>query len=65
MSRDRRSNSLKLGIFFLSALILTLVVYVLRGMAILSFIPGGLILLLLAITLFSGLAYGIALTNRY
>ena len=42
-----------------------LIVYLLRGVGILSFIPGGLILLLLLIAIFSGLMWGIMATLRY
>lgn len=40
-------------------------VYLLRGIGILSFIPGGIILLLLLITIVSGLMWGIMATLRY
>ena len=56
--------SLIFKIFILSALIF-LVVYLLRGLGILSFIPGGTILVLLFITISAGLTWGIIATLRY
>jgi hypothetical protein len=40
-------------------------VYFLRGLGWLSFLPGGLILLLLLISLGSGLTWGIVKTRKY
>ena len=51
-------------IFILSALIF-LIVYLLRGLGILSFIPGGTLLVLLFITISTGLTWGIIATLRY
>ena len=51
-------------IFIGSALIFTFI-YLLRGMGILSFIPGGSILVLLFITISAGLTWGIMATLRY
>ncbi|MFM7908286.1 MAG: hypothetical protein ACKPA9_25015 [Microcystis sp.] len=42
-----RSNSSYLKSLFFGFLLVTVLVYVLRGMGILSFLPGGLILLLI------------------
>ena len=42
-----------------------LVVYLLRGIGILSFIPGGIVLILLLITISSALMWGIIATLRY
>ena len=50
--------------FIYSALIF-IFVYLLRGFGILSFIPGGIILLLLLITIATGLMWGIVSTLRY
>ena len=50
---------------FANSAIAFLIVYLLRGVGILSFIPGGLILLLLLIAIFSGLMWGIMATLRY
>ena len=51
-------------IFILSASIF-LIVYLLRGLGILSFIPGGTLLVLLFITISTGLTWGIIATLRY
>lgn len=42
-----------------------LIVYLLRGVGILSYIPGGIILTLLLITIISGLMWAIMATWRY
>ena len=42
-----------------------LAIYLLRGFGILSFLPGGIILFLLAVALSSGLLWGIVATLRY
>lgn len=41
-------------LIFLAALGLTVFVWVLRGFAILSFVPGGILLLLILFTVFTG-----------
>lgn len=51
-------------IFTYSALAF-LVTYILRGFGILSFLPGGIILILLLITISTGLMWGIVKTLRY
>jgi len=50
---------------FCLAIATFLFVYLLRGFGIVSFLPGGVILLLLVITIFSGLMWGINATKRY
>ena len=50
---------------FITSLVIFIVVYILRGSGILSFLPGGIILLLLLLTLSLGLAWGIKRTIRY
>ena len=50
---------------FLISLVSFIIVYILRGLGFLSFLPGGIIILLLLITLGSGLAWGIRKTIRY
>ncbi|HHP7232937.1 MAG TPA: hypothetical protein ACFCUY_19045 [Xenococcaceae cyanobacterium] len=50
---------------FIVSLVIFLIVYILRGLGILSFLPGGVLLLLLLITLSTGLAWGIKRTLRY
>jgi len=52
-----RSSYLK-SLFF-GFLLVTVLVYILRGMGILSFLPGGLILLLILSSVVTGIIYGI------
>ncbi|MFM7351624.1 MAG: hypothetical protein ACKO1G_00805 [Microcystis aeruginosa] len=58
-----RSSYLK-SLFF-GFLLVTVLVYVLRGMGILSFLPGGLILLLILSSVVTGILYGIDKTRRF
>ncbi|MFM8309455.1 MAG: hypothetical protein ACKN87_21120 [Microcystis aeruginosa] len=60
-----RSNSSYLKSLFLGFLLVTVLVYILRGMGILSFLPGGLILLLILSSLVTGILYGIDKTRRF
>ncbi len=50
---------------FIFSAIAFIAVYLLRGVGWLSFVPGGIILLLLAISLGSGVIWGIVKTRRY
>lgn len=50
---------------FTYSAVVFLVVYLLRGVGILSYIPGGIILTLLLITIVSGLMWAIMATWRY
>jgi hypothetical protein len=64
MSKSVRArNSLFVYLFSLS-LLLTLTVYVLRGFQVLTFIPGGIIFILLAISIVTGLLYGLERMKR-
>ncbi|CCI01194.1 MULTISPECIES: hypothetical protein [Microcystis] len=60
-----RSNSSYLKSLFFGFLLVTVLVYVLRGMGILSFLPGGLILLLILSSVVTGILYGIDKTRRF
>ncbi|AVQ72680.1 hypothetical protein B5D77_16395 [Microcystis sp. MC19] len=60
-----RSNSSYLKYLFLGFLLVTVLVYILRGMGILSFLPGGLILLLILSSVVTGFIYGIDKTRRF
>ncbi|MFM7478468.1 MAG: hypothetical protein ACKO2T_22850, partial [Microcystis aeruginosa] len=59
------SNSSYLKSLFFGFLLVTVLVYVLRGMGILSFLPGGLILLLILSSVVTGILYGIDKTRRF
>ena len=58
-----RSSYLK-SLFF-GFLLVTVLVYILRGMGILSFLPGGLILLLILSSVVTVIIYGIDKTRRF
>ena len=60
-----RSNSSYLKSLFFGSLLVTVLVYILRGMGILSFLPGGLILLLILSSVVKGIIYGIDKTRRF
>ncbi|GBL12792.1 hypothetical protein MTo_00079 [Microcystis aeruginosa NIES-1211] len=60
-----RSNSSYLKYLFLGFLLVTVLVYILRGMGILSFLPGGLILLLILSSVVTGFIYGVDKTRRF
>ena len=60
-----RSNSSYFKSLFFGFLLVTVLVYILRGMGILSFLPGGLILLLILSSVVTGIIYGIDKTRRF
>ena len=60
-----RSNSSYLKSLFFGFLLVTVLVYILRGMGILSFLHGGLILLLILSSVVTGILYGIDKTRRF
>ncbi len=62
---SQRSRHSGFVIPFISILILTVVVYLLRGLAVLAFLPGGVILGLMGLTLLLGVLYGIDKTRRF
>ena len=53
-----------LNIFFIS-LMGFIALYILRGIGFITFLPGGVITILLLIAIISGLIWGIAKTRRY
>jgi 1,4-dihydroxy-2-naphthoate octaprenyltransferase len=65
MSKSTRSDTKMLRNLFLSLLVITLAIYVLRGLGILTFIPGGIILIAIALSIISGILYGIRKTQRF
>ena len=50
---------------FLATLVVTILVYLLRGFGILTFIPGGIITLLILLSLATGIVYGVDKTKRF
>ncbi|ACK70797.1 conserved hypothetical protein [Gloeothece citriformis PCC 7424] len=65
MSKYNSFRQSRFTYFFVASLLLTLVVYILRGIGTLSFIPGGLILILIALSIITGLIYAIDKTKRF
>lgn len=65
MSRSSRSGISSFASVFLGSLLLTILVYGLRGVGILTFIPGGIILALIGLSIVTGLIYGIQKTKRF
>ncbi|MGB5771246.1 MAG: hypothetical protein WBM32_15475 [Crocosphaera sp.] len=47
------------------SVLITLTTYILRGLGILGFIPGSVILLLMTISIFLGILYSISLIRRF
>ena len=64
MSHFRRSGS-SLFTWLIALVATTSAVYLLRGFGILTFIPGGVILILIALSLITGIIYGIQKTKRF
>lgn len=62
---SQRSRRSVFAIPFISVLILTVLVYLLRGFGVLAFLPGGIILGLMGLTLLLGVIYGIDKTRRF
>lgn len=60
-----RFNTLTLAYIFSILVSLTIVVYLLRGFGILSFMPGGVIWFFVLLSIASGVIYGIQKTKRY
>nr|WP_041933829.1 hypothetical protein [Gloeothece verrucosa] len=65
MSKPIFSRQSRFSYFFVASLLLTVIVYILRGVGVLSFIPGGLILILIASSIITGLIYAIDRTRRF
>jgi hypothetical protein len=47
------------------SVLITVTTYILRGLGILGFIPGSVILLLMTISIFLGILYSISLIRRF
>jgi hypothetical protein len=58
-----RNSSFLLPLF--AVLILTVLIYFLRGIGVLSFLPGGILLLLIGLSLILGISYSIDKTRRF
>ncbi|MGQ4649672.1 hypothetical protein [Lyngbya aestuarii] len=65
MSSSPPSDTLKFAYTFGITLAITVFVYLLRGFGLLTFIPGGVIYLLILLSIATGIIYGIQKTRRY
>lgn len=65
MTNSRHSRNFWLTRTFVSLLALTLLVYVLRGLEVLTFLPGGILLGLIFLCVVTGIALSIAKTRRF
>jgi hypothetical protein len=54
-----------LGFLLVSLIVATIAVYVLRGISVLTFIPGGAIWILLLLTIFTAILYNFARAKRF
>ncbi|OLT63748.1 hypothetical protein [Moorea producens] len=65
MSSSSQSETLIIAYFFGALLAITVMVYLLRGFGILTFLPGGILWLLILLSIGTGLVYGVQKTRRY
>ena len=63
--QSRQSQTELVAYIFSSVLGVTIALYLLRGFGILTFLPGGVYLLLIVLTIGTGILYGILKTLRY
>lgn len=64
MGQSPPSDTLIFAYIFSITLGMTVAVYLLRGLRILTFIPGGLLSILILLSISSGIIYGILKTRR-
>jgi hypothetical protein len=65
MSKLLRSRPSFFAYFFFVTLLVTVALYLLRGLGPLTFIPGGIILGAITLTVLAGILYGIERTRRF
>ena len=65
MRQSRQSQTELVAYIFSSVLGITIALYLLRGFGILTFLPGGVYLLLIVLTIATGILYGVLKTLRY
>ncbi|AOY78724.1 hypothetical protein BJP36_01275 [Moorena producens JHB] len=65
MSSYSQSETLVIAYFFGALLAITVMVYLLRGFGIITFLPGGILWLLILLSIGTGLVYGVQKTRRY
>ncbi|MGK7957408.1 MAG: hypothetical protein AB4063_19470 [Crocosphaera sp.] len=65
MSKSTSFKPSFLTLALIASVVITLTTYILRGLGILGFIPGSVILVLMTISIFLGIFYGVSLTRRF
>ena len=65
MTPSPPSETLIFAYIFATTLAITVLVYVLRGFGILTFLPGAVIWILILLSIGTGLVYGVQKTRRY
>jgi hypothetical protein len=65
MSNYIRPRNSRLLYLFTVSLLLTLGVYILRGFQVLGFIPGGVVLILMGVSIFTALLYFLERSKRW
>ncbi|CCQ63617.1 hypothetical protein [Crocosphaera watsonii] len=65
MSKSTSFKPSFITIALISSIVITLTTYILRGLGILGFIPGIVILLLIALSAFMGIFYSISERRRF
>jgi hypothetical protein len=65
MSKFSAGNFSVFGYLFGGTLLMTLGVYILRGLGLLALIPGGVILGLMLLTVVTGILYGVMRNRRF
>ncbi|CCQ49725.1 hypothetical protein WH8501_02690 [Crocosphaera watsonii WH 8501] len=65
MSKSTSFKPSFITIALISSIVITLTTYILRGLGILGFIPGIVILLLIALSVFMGIFYSISERRRF
>ncbi|NEO42938.1 MAG: hypothetical protein F6K55_07530 [Moorea sp. SIO4A3] len=65
MSSSSQSETLIIAYFFGALIAITVMVYLLRGFGIITFLPGGILWLLILLSIGTGLFYGVQKTRRY
>lgn len=65
MSPAPRLETSTFGYLFFMMLAITLLAYIARGFGLLAFIPGGIIWILILLSIGTGILYGVEKTKRF
>lgn len=65
MTPSPPSETLVVTYVFAITLAVTVVVYLLRGFGVLTFLPGGVLWILILLSISTGIVYGVQTTRRY